>query len=204
MRSPNLNQLQINLLCDIGSKMAKSEGNFLRLQALLDKHIDPLAYRYWLLMAHYSTPMVFSFEAVKAAQNALERLRKQFSGYPKKTGKVSEDYVKKFKDFIENNLDTPRVIALIWELVKDEKVSIDVKKSTLLEFDKVLGLKIDVPVADISAKNIPQEVQKLVEERENTRKSQDWQKADNLRQQIAESGYEVKDTDSGPEISLKS
>ncbi|NQV88289.1 MAG: cysteine--tRNA ligase [Parcubacteria group bacterium] len=185
-----------------GAKMAKSEGNFLRLQSLLDKHIDPLAYRYWLLMAHYSTPMTFSFEAVEAAGKSLERLKNYVSEYADKNGSLSSEYVKNLKDFIEDDLDTPRIIALAWELVKDDNISGVDKKETLLEFDKILGLDLKsankkVPVV------VPSKVQKLVEEREIARKEKDWDKADELRQKISELGYEVKDTDNGSEISNK-
>ncbi len=186
-----------------GGKMAKSEGNFLRLQILKDKNIPPLAYRYWLLGARYSTPMNFSFEALEGAKNAFSRLEArmiELSNPIAKSGKVDQEYKKKFEDLINDDLDTPQALALVWEVLKDEKLSNEEKHATVLEFDKVLGLNLGA-IKTIAI--IPESVQKLVSEREEARKNKDYKKSDELRSEIEKLGYQVKDTEDGPNILIK-
>lgn len=180
-----------------GGKMAKSQGNFLTLQSVIDKNISPLAYRYWLLTAHYRSPINFTWEAVEAAQNAYNKLRDHVNELDDSSAKPDSDYFKQFTDFVNDDLDTPKAIALMWEVVKDEKLASNVKRATLSEFDKVFGLKLDEKITV----DIPNDVKKLVEEREIARKSKDWKKSDELRAEILEKGFEVKDTESGPKIS---
>ena len=120
-------------------KMAKSEGNQITLNLLLEHGFTPLAYRYFLLMAHYRTPVTFSWEALEAAQNAYNRLTKFVASLPK-VGTVNEDYKDKFGKKLENDLNTPQAIAVLWSLVKDGGISPEDKLATLLDFDKVLGL----------------------------------------------------------------
>lgn len=121
------------------NKMAKSEGNQITLKTLVEHGSMPLAYRYFLLMAHYRTPVSFSWEALKAAENAYNRLKKFAAGLPV-SGTVDESYKATFKEKLENDLNTPQALAVVWGLVKDAKVSPRDKLSTLLDFDKVLGL----------------------------------------------------------------
>lgn len=120
-------------------KMAKSEGNQITLNALVEHGSTPLAYRYFLLMAHYRTPVTFSWEALEAAQNAYNRLIK-FVASLSKVGKINESYKDKFKERLENDLNTPQALAVLWGLVKDEEISPEDKLATLFDFDKVLGL----------------------------------------------------------------
>lgn len=120
-------------------KMAKSEGNYITLKVLVDKGFTPLAYRYFLLMAHYRTPVTFSWEALEAAQNAYNRLIK-FVASLSKVGKINESYKDKFKEKLEKDLNTPQALAVLWGLVKDDKISPEDKLATLFDFDKVLGL----------------------------------------------------------------
>ena len=102
---------------------------------------------------------------------------------------------KKFQLFINDDLDTPKALALSWELVKDESVSPEDKRATLLDFDKVFGLKLREVKKDTT--KIPENVRKLAEEREQARKDKAWDKADALRLEIESLGYEVKDEANG-------
>ncbi len=169
-------------------KMAKSKGNFLKLKDIS----SPLAYRYWLLTAHYRTQVNFTFEAVSASQTALIKLCNYFLSLGNETGKIDENYNNKFIDFINDDLDMPKAIALAWELIKDKKVSDSDKKATLLKFDEVFGLKLNE--LKISDEEIPEEIKFLIEERENARKAKDFKKSDALRAEIESRGYEIKDT----------
>jgi cysteinyl-tRNA synthetase len=182
-------------------KMAKSDGNFLRLQSIIDKNINPISYKYWLLTAHYRQPVIFSWEALESADTAFSKIARTYSSFPG-LGKVNKTYLQKFKDFINDDLDTPQAIALMWEMLKDKNISDKEKRATINEFDKILGLNIKEVSKSIkeSESNIPANVKKLVSEREKARKNKDWAKSDDLRNSILKEGFEVKDTEKGPEI----
>ena len=178
-------------------KMAKSENNFLRLKSFTDKGIDPLAYRFWLLMAHYRTRVNFVWEALEGAETALKRLYSLFMALGKENGNVHEEYKIKFKEYLGDDLDTSRALALLWDVTKDENMSDADKRATMLDFDKVLGLGF----ADLKEEKIPENILKLSKEREEARKNKDFKKSDELREKINSLGYEVKDTDEGQKIS---
>ena len=181
------------------SKMAKSEGNQITLNSLVEKGFFPLAYRYLLLMAHYRTPVTFSWEALEAAQNGYKKLKETYSRLIRANSTISENYKKEFEEAIESDLNTPEALAVVWKLIKDEAVSSADKRATLLDFDKVLGL--DLEHNEFEVTDIPKEVQKLLQEREKVRTSGDYKKADELREQIKKLGFTVEDTPSGQKIS---
>lgn len=180
-----------------GVKMAKSKGNFLRMESILEKEINPLTYRFWLLMASYRTKVNFSWEALIGAETALKRLY----GLYIKLGEVSEgnispEYQQKFKAFIEDDLDTPRALVVLWDVLKDDNLSDADKKATVLDFDKVLGLGF----ADLKEEEIPEEIVKLVEERQQARLVKDFERADEIRGITGSKGYGIDDTSSDPKI----
>lgn len=179
-----------HLLVD-GRKMSKSLDNFYTLSDLINKGIDPLSLRYWLYTSNYMSKINFTNEAILASQKALGRLRDYFNELGDSSDRVNEEYQIKFKEFISNNLDTPSVIALVWELVKDENISNGDKKATLFDFDKILGFDLD------KKDEIPEDVIKLAEDRLKARLIKDWIQSDKLRLEIKDKGYEVKDTESG-------
>ncbi|MCR4279618.1 MAG: cysteine--tRNA ligase, partial [Candidatus Zambryskibacteria bacterium] len=123
-------------------KMAKSEGNFLTLNSIVGKSFSPLAYRYFLMLAHYRSRVIFSWEALEAANNAFEKLKSFVSRTVLDTnaGGVDLAYKAKFMEKMENDLNTPQALAVLWTLVKDKEVTLEDKLATILEFDKVLGL----------------------------------------------------------------
>jgi cysteinyl-tRNA synthetase len=123
------------------NKMAKSEGTGITLAEIAQRNFSPLTYRYFLLMAHYRTPVTFTWDALEAAQNALEKLRRFVTGISH-GGSVNEEYKKKFEEKISNDLNTPQALAVLWTLVKDKDVTSEDKLATLLDFDQVLGLNL--------------------------------------------------------------
>jgi cysteinyl-tRNA synthetase len=186
-------------------KMAKSAGGFVTLSELKKESISPIGFRYWLLTANYRSPVNFSFEAVRGAQNALIRLMATVSEYKGQNGSESpiEAYIERFTGYVNDDLDTPQGIALVWELVKDQKSSEADKLATLLEFDRVLGLGLtDVPkaTADADSLVLPDEIAALVDAREDARKEKDWKKSDALRAEIEARGYLIKDTEKGVKV----
>jgi len=177
-------------------KMAKSAGNFVKLGTIIEKGISPPSYRFWLLMAHYRTKMNFNWEALEASEVALKRLYRQYLDLGTDVGQISAEYQNKFKERVTDDLDTPRAISLLWDLMKDEKVSDADKKATILDFDRVLSLGF----ADLKEDEVPEEIQKLVLERQEARKNKNFQRSDELRDKIYSLGYEVKDTDQGQKV----
>lgn len=178
--------------------MAKSEGNFIRLETLEKDGTPPLGFKYWLLTAHYRSPITFSLEAIRAAETALESLAERLSDMPR-GGTASEVYSRKFKEVINDDLDTPQAISLAWKLLRDKKIGEADKKATIFEFDKVLGLNFEKLSMSAERKNaeIPMEIAKLAKEREIARKDGDFELADNLRKKIEAKGYLIKDLKNG-------
>jgi cysteinyl-tRNA synthetase len=177
-------------------KMAKSAHNFYTLRDLIDKNINPLVYRFWLLMANYRTRTNFVWDALEGAETALKRLYNLYLELGEEVGNIHEEYRNKFKEFVGDDLDTPRALSLVWDVLKDPNMSNKDKKATLLDFDKVLGLGLD----SLKVEDTPAEVMKIAEEREEARKNKDFTRSDELRKKINELGYEVKDTSTGQKI----
>lgn len=182
-----------------GEKMSKSSGNFLKLNTLIEKGIDPVSYRFWLLMAQYRTKMNFNWEALEASEVALKRLYRLFLALGEVVGNVDLNYQAKFKERIEDDLDTPRALSLLWILIKDEEISPANRKATILDFDRILGLGFDNIQID-TEEEIPEEILKLVLKREDARINKDFKKSDELRDEINSLGYEVKDTNKGQKV----
>lgn len=185
-----------HLLVD-GAKMSKSVGNFYTLRDLIEKDISPLAFRYWLYTGHYRTRVNFTIEAVIGSAKALTRLYDAYKGLGDDIGTVNKQYAQQLKDAMDDDLNTSKGIALIWELLKDNDLTPEDKKATLLDFDNVFGFNL----SNLKELDIPEDVKQLVENRETARLNKDWNKSDELRDKIKELGYEVKDTESGPVIS---
>ncbi len=172
-----------------GKKMSKSLGNIFTLQDIKNKNIDPIAYRYFVLGGHYSTILNFTWDALEGAQTALKRLRSKIQSLPD-GGNIIET---EFNSFINDDLDTPKVLALVWDIIKDEKISDADKKATILDFDRVLGLELD----RVENFEIPEEVKTLLEERNKARENKDFAKSDEIREKIEQLGFNVKDSSEG-------
>src|SRR3989344_304116 len=190
-----------NEFVDTGSeKMSKSAGNFLKLDSLSEKKIDPLAYRFWLLMANYRTKVNFVWEALGGSETALKRLFNLYLELGDEIGQIHHESQHKFKGFITDDLDTPRALTVLWDVLKNESISPADKKATVLDFDKVLGLGFAY-LKEAKEISIPEEVSKLIKAREEARKNKDFQKSDELRKEINYLGYEIKDTGEGQKVS---
>lgn len=184
-------------------KMSKSEGNFIRLQSIIDENINPLAFRYLILTAHYSSQIQFSWDALKGSETALNKIRTKLEEFEKSPEQSDEkDLIEnknKFTEFINDDLDTPKALALMWEIIKNEDISPSDRKTLILDFDKILGLDLDKKNELI----VPEEVNKLIEKRDKARENKDWQTSDEIRKDIENMGFEVKDTEEGTKIYKK-
>jgi len=178
-----------------GEKASKSLGNILTLEELAEKGISPLSYRYWLLTSVYSTPVHFSLQAVKGAETALNKLRDILEELPD-DGEIDKDYRALFKGFINDDLNTPKALALVWGLVKDREISSGNKKATILDFDKVLGFRLN----EFQKLEIPKKIQRLAGKREQARLEKNWAESDKLRNEILKQGFGLKDTSDGTDI----
>ena len=179
-----------------GKKMAKSLGNVINFDDLVQKEFNPIAFRYLTLTTHYRGELNFTWTGLEAAQNALDRLYREVAGW-ETGGKIGcADYEERFNKLIAEDLNLPQAVALVWELVKDEKLPTNCRLVTLLRWDQVLGLRLGA-VEEVA---VPEEVQSLVEERETARTEGNWVGADELRDQIEQLGWRVEDTDRGPKV----
>jgi len=192
-----------------GAKIAKSLGNGIRLKGLMDRGIPPLAYRYWLLTGQYRTSMNFTFEALEASKQALFRLKRfVFEECKNKTGAPDAGYMERFTKAMNDDLDTPKALALMWEVVKDASLSKDVKVGTLKEMDAVLDIGLSDDPSEVirelgivTTAELPPEIQELIDAREVARSIHNWDESDRLREALNFKGYIVEDTPQGQRIS---
>jgi cysteinyl-tRNA synthetase len=191
------------------TKIAKSLGNTITLRHLLDRGFSGDDYRYWLLTAHYRSTVNFTFEALTAAKHALFRLKRHmYEEYKRVSGRPNAEYLKRFDATIADDLDTPKAIAFLWDLVKDTSLDNKTKCGTMLAIDNVLdiGLSDDIDtgvrsLGVVSKVALPDDIQDLIETREAARIARNWVEADRLREALALKGYTIEDTATGPKVS---
>ncbi len=182
------------------AKMSKSSGEFLRLQSLIERGYEPLVYRFFNLSANYRAKLNFNWEGMDGAATALNRLRRAVYEWGDAATEVDEGYKARFLEAVNADLNMPRALALVWELVRSD-LPAPVKKATLLDFDRVLGLRLGEwqPAADA----IPDAIVALAEQRQQARAEKRWKDADALRDQAAAAGYEIIDSAQGWQVRLK-
>ena len=178
-----------------GGKMSKSLGNTYTISDLEKKGIPALAYKLFCFSSHYRNKINFTFETVEASKVALNRLREGYQKHNESNTKtdinIVEEYRNRFKEAINDDLNMPIAISVVWDVIKAEK-SKDLAE-LLLEFDQVLGLQIDKK----EEINLPKEVQDLIERRQQARLNKNWQESDKIRDELACLGYAIKDTKNG-------
>ena len=186
-----------------GGKMSKSAGTSYTLQDIIQKGYHPLALRYFFLGAHYRSKQNFTWQALNGAQIALQRLHNFLENKPQAEGKISADtktlsqeYNRKFIEFISDDFNIPQALALVWDLIKDDRLDYKTKKNLILDFDKVLGLNLKQPLKEKEI-TIPKEIIELAKQRETARKNKDWDEADALRNEIEAKGFTVEDSNEG-------
>ncbi|WP_367361935.1 cysteine--tRNA ligase [Mesotoga sp.] len=185
-----------------GEKMSKSLGNFITLQTLIDKGYDPAEYRYYLLGAHYKKQLAFTLEALDGAKSAMKRLATKIGELKESEAPVSKPnsvLLNEFHEAINDDLNTPRALAVLWKVVDSEDLRPGEKLPLINEFDRVLGLGL----SEIETEVIPEEVEELANQRDQARRGKDWKKADELRKLISKKGYEVLDERDGYKIRKK-
>ncbi len=191
-----------------GGKMSKSLGNCYRIEELEQKGYSALDYRYFCLNGHYRKKLNFTFDALDASKVARARLLQLV--YAHKNGANSADaeklqqYKKQFEDAINDDLNIPFALGVLWTMLKDMPASKDAYNMAL-DMDRVFGLSLDdcEPKKAEDSQQIPAEVTELANQRADAKKQKDFAKADELRGKIEALGFVIKDTRQGYEISKK-
>jgi cysteinyl-tRNA synthetase len=202
-----------------GRRMAKSAGNFYDLRTVRERGHSPLAVRYLFLQARYRSQFNFTWEALAGAERALGRLRDRMAewartpsgaagapdGYVAGSGVAGEApaaataYGRRFRAAIDDDLDTPRALAILGELEADEALSPADRFQAIAGLDRILGLDL----AGAAAEALPEGAAELIARRERARTDRDWAAADRLREELAGIGVEVVDTRSGTQWRLR-
>ncbi|MBU4142730.1 cysteine--tRNA ligase [Patescibacteria group bacterium] len=204
-----------------GERMGKSLGNFITL-AKIAARFNPLAFRYLTLTAHYRSQLNLTWESLEGAQSALNNLYQQTRELIQEANpfwpwlkflrvlgladkkiaavlKTANAYAEKFRESVNDDLNAPEALALVWQMLGDQTLPTTAKKELLLKFDQVLGLGL----SQIKPVAVPAHIKKLAQARETARQNKDWARADELRAQIAKAGWLVEDTPQGPKLTPK-
>ena len=185
--------LQIN-----GGKMSKSLNNLYTLKDLEEKGYEPLVYRMFNYTSNYRAQINFTFEAMDSAKIALNRLREGYLKHSEGTDDVSNEEIKgyeeKFLEAINDDLNMPVAMSVVWDVVKNPKKSKKLQ-NLLLKFDEVLGLNLK----DYQKQEniLPEEIKTLVGQRNEARATKNWSESDRIRDLLIEKGYTVKDSKEG-------
>ena len=186
-----------------GTKMAKSGENFITLSTLEEKGVHPQDYRYFCLGTHYRNPLMFSDEALEGAKITRKRLTEKVwelkAARDTEHKSLQQQYLERFTQDINDDLNTPKALATLWDMLKDELLSKKDKYVLALKFDEIFGLDLK----KIKKEKISPEIVALAEERLQARKNKDWKKSDELRDKIAGLGYVIGDTKDGYELKKK-
>jgi cysteinyl-tRNA synthetase len=199
-----------NFLIDRTGKMSKSSGEFLRVQLLVDKGFHPLAYRLMCLQAHYRSELEFSWEGLQAAFVRLKRMVMGVRSIPAISFGPSivsspfpllEPQVAEFKASIFEDLNTPKALSILEEVIARQDIKPDIKRTALEEFDKVFGLGLselsreDLRIRPKAAVITESEIEAALAARKEARAAKDFAKSDAIRDDLIAKGVEVMDGD---------
>lgn len=190
--------MHVNFLTVNGGKMSKSLNNLYTLEDLKEKGYEPLTYRMFNFTSNYRNKINFTWEAMDAAKTALNRLREGYLKHAEGTATIDEKELEelenRFHEAINDDLNMPVAMSVVWDIIKNPNKSKDFQK-LLLKFDEVLGL--DLKNYQKVENDIPEEDKKLVEERNEARKNKNWVESDRIRDILMSKGYTVKDGKEG-------
>ena len=185
-----------------GGKMSKSLNNVYLLKDITQKGYDPLTYRLFTYSSSYRTKLNFTWEGIEASQKALEKLRAGYQKHLEGNEDILDEEISKYEEnfhkAINDDLNMPLAMSVVWDVVKNPKKSKKLAK-LLDKFDTVLALSLDKKSEN--QEKIPEEVLKLAEERLKARQEKNWAESDRLRNEILALGYSIKDSKEGYELS---
>ena len=181
-----------------GKKISKSTGGLYTISELERQGFDPLDFRYLTLTTIYRKRLNFDMESLKSARISFEKLKNiilELKNKKNSKGDVKQ-YNKKFLEAVNDDLNVPKGLSILWQVLRDNKIGSRKKYSLALKFDKVLGLNLK----NVRKEIIPEEIKLMAEERENYRRLKEWKKSDEIREAIRKKGYQVEDTSEGYKI----
>ncbi|MBT4856758.1 cysteine--tRNA ligase [Candidatus Uhrbacteria bacterium] len=180
-----------------GGKMSKSLNNVYSIDDLIERGIDPLAFRYFTLGAHYRSPINFTWEAVDAAQNALNNLRDAIWMHFAAPTESDNIAIQRFRDKLHDDLDTPGALAVLWDVAKDKEMNWSTKLATLFEMDGFLGFNLDGELRAAQEAGAREDVQAILDKRKDARAQKDFDASDSLRDELKALGLVVEDHPKG-------
>jgi len=199
------------LLVDNG-KMSKSLGNTYTIYDLKKKGFTPLTFRYFCLNAHYRNKLNFTWEAMKAAQTAYNRLlggalahKKAGGGENEVDQEIINTFKNEFEEAITDDLNIPKALGIVWNVIRHETKS-SALFDLLVQFDKVLGLdidKVEEKIEDEREVELDDEIKELIEKRQQARKDKNWKLADEIRDELKDMGITLEDTPKGVRVVWK-
>jgi cysteinyl-tRNA synthetase len=194
-----------NFLVERGAKMSKSSGSFATLDTLIDAGVHPLAYRLLCLSAHYRSELEFSVENVLAALTRLKRLVLGVEALRRSARAQAvpdaSSYHVALSDALSDDLNTPRALVVLDEMLADKKLPAEARLTALERFDDLLGLdlqrlaRVDLRIRPANAGLTDAEVALQLAERKNARTAKDFARSDAIRDELAAGGVEVMDGD---------
>ena len=189
-------------LNDKRGKMSKSKGDFLTLSLLEEKGYSPLAYRMFCLQSHYRKQLMFSYDILDSFENAYNKLKKKTLSLTTK-GEIinTEEYINKFKDNINNDLNTSMMLTTLYDVLKDNSLNDASKRFLIKEFDKVLGLDL---FTEIKKEGTVGEdfILKKISERAKAKENKNYALADSIRDELLSLGIKLIDTKDGTDYEL--
>jgi len=177
--------------------MSKSLSNFYTIDDIKKNKIDPISLRLLFLQSHYRQSLNFTWQSANASQEAYKKLKeialglKGSNSATRKLAKLSNksiDFRQQFKTALENDLQTPQAVAIMWDMIKSD-ITNDEKYFLLLDFDKVFGLNL----IDITEEKIDANIITLAERRLEARKNRNFDQSDRLRIKIEKAGFKIED-----------
>ncbi len=194
-----------NEFLDFGSsKMSRSVGNVLLLSTLKERGIEPMAYRYLLLTAHYHSKLNFTDDSINAAQNGLNNLHADLAELPVSEAAgiwsaEAERTREAFHEAVNNDMDLPTALSITRDAARTSKIDPAERRRLMLDFDRVLGLRLDT-LGPRAPRELSDDVRELVRQRDAARTGRNWQESDRIREALRSLGFEVRDTSKGTEL----
>ncbi|NCN24074.1 MAG: cysteine--tRNA ligase [Candidatus Pacebacteria bacterium CG10_big_fil_rev_8_21_14_0_10_42_12] len=185
-----------NFLRVEGEKMSKSLENFYTIDDIVKKGFSPRALRLLFMGSQYRDELNFTWDSLAAVQKSYDRLGKLVANWGSKTTENLSEKAEKlhadFFNYLEDDLKTSQATAILWEMAKSD-LSNEEKLSLFRDFDSVLQLGFDQESEKPDKEAIPEEIERMLTERATAREMKDWQRADELRNEILMAGYKVED-----------
>jgi len=194
-------------LNDETGKMSKSKGEFLTVSLLEEKGYSPIHYRFMCLNSSYRKVLVFSYDALDQARNSYQKLKNKIKSLNKNLNKEldnvkTEEYKNKFKEALENDLNTSLALTVIYDLLKDD-VNDTTKLYLIEDFDKVLSLDLLKEEKVEVDSELLEYINSMINKRNEAKQNKDYALADQIRNELEEKGILIKDTREGTTYELK-